>query len=385
MSYGSKIVRLGWLCVVLMISAFIVWIMSESRESSERGAIYKITSEWGKEVTMRGPAFNNPDKYTDVLPLDFKCVADLRTQTLHRNIYQAEVYTADIKISGNFSREQVAAEGDTLRFHIDIPTTQLTDLGQLTIGGKPYEWEVKRDKLTTYVDIAEMPEIIEFSADLSIRGSKELKIEEIGKNTEISMHGNARNPSFCDILPMSRTVKDNNFSAEWKYKNLEQKSKLYGNPVYAGVEFLSGVDIYQKVSRSMKYAFIIIVLTFICVLFAEITMRHEIPLLNYFLIGAALVLFYSLLLSFAEFLSFGYAYLISVTMTVLLITGYMWLMLRSHKGALTIGTLITAMYGGCYIMLSLNTYALLMGSMLLFIALAAMMYGSLKLKDRYTD
>ena len=107
---------------------------------------------------------------------------------------------------------------------------------------------------------------------------------------------------------------------------------------------------------------------------------RNIPLLNYFLIGAALIIFYSLLLSFSEHVSFGIAYLIAAAMTVVLITGYMWRMLGSAKVAVMIGLILTGMYVVCYILLTLSTYALLLGSLMLFAALAAVMYASLKLK-----
>lgn len=140
------------------------------------------------------------------------------------------------------------------------------------------------------------------------------------------------------------------------------------------------MDRYQKVARALKYAFIIILLTYLSVLFTEMITQRNIPLLNYFLIGAALIIFYSLLLSMSEHVSFGIAYLIAAAMTVLLITGYMWKMLGSRKVAIIIGLILTGMYGSCYIMLTLSTYALLLGSLLLFAALAAVMYGSLKLQ-----
>ncbi len=110
-------------------------------------------------------------------------------------------------------------------------------------------------------------------------------------------------------------------------------------------------------------------------------MKHPIPLFNYFLIGAALVLFYCLLLAFSEHIAFGYAYLAASVMTVVLISGYMWRILSSKKTGMAICVILTGMYLGCYIMLCLDTYALLLGAILLFAALAATMYASLRIKQ----
>ena len=121
---------------------------------------------------------------------------------------------------------------------------------------------------------------------------------------------------------------ENRFSASWQDSGLHSGS----DSEYAGAEFLIGVDRYQKVSRSLKYAFIIIMLTYISVLLAEVVDEAApIPLLNYFLIGAALILFYSLLLAFSEHMSFGASYMIASFMTVALIAGYMWRILCRGK------------------------------------------------------
>ena len=109
-------------------------------------------------------------------------------------------------------------------------------------------------------------------------------------------------------------------------------------------------------------------------------MKWKISLLNYFLIGASLIIFYTLLLSFSEHMFFGIAYMIASLMTIILIVGYMCKMLHSKKIGIVIGAILSSFYISCYILLSLSTYALLLGSLILFIALAAMMYGSLQIK-----
>ena len=103
---------------------------------------------------------------------------------------------------------------------------------------------------------------------------------------------------------------------------------------------------------------------------------------NYFLIGVALILFYSLLLGLSEHMSFGLSYLIAAIMTVALITCYMWKMLNSKGVGLAICSVLSIIYGFCYVMLCISTYALLFGSLMLFVALAATMYGSLKIQYR---
>lgn len=140
------------------------------------------------------------------------------------------------------------------------------------------------------------------------------------------------------------------------------------------------VDRYQKTDRAVKYAIVVILLTFIAILLAEVMMRHPINMLQYLLVGLALVLFYSLLLSLSEHLSFGLSYLIAAVMTIGLVTLYMRGILESVKVAGAICGLLTVIYAFIYVLLSLETYALLTGSIGLFIALAAVMYATLKLR-----
>ena len=148
------------------------------------------------------------------------------------------------------------------------------------------------------------------------------------------------------------------------------------------MKFLVGVDRYQKVERSLKYGFFIILLTYISIFFIELFSKRKVPLFNYFLIGVALILFYTLLLSFCEHLLFGLSYLIASAMTILLISVYMLKMLDSKKLSIIVGVILTILYAVCYVLMSLTTYALLVGSLLLFALLAVLMYGSLKIKNK---
>ena len=123
----------------------------------------------------------------------------------------------------------------------------------------------------------------------------------------------------------------------------------------------------------------IIILTFITVLIAEILKNTPIHIIQYLLIGIALVLVYCLLLSFSEFLAFGWAYLIAAVMTIGLITAYIAAILKIKKTALSIGVLLSALYIYIFVLLRLETLSLLVGSIGLFIILALIMRVSQKI------
>ena len=147
-----------------------------------------------------------------------------------------------------------------------------------------------------------------------------------------------------------------------------------------GVEMRLPVEQYQQNERSIKYAFLIIVLTFATVFFVEVRTGVRIHPVQYLLVGVALLLYYTLLLSFSEHVVFWGAYLIASVMTITLITIFMAAILKVKKPALLVGGLLTVLYGFIYILMQMETYALLAGSIGLFIILAVAMFITSRIK-----
>lgn len=381
-SYGTKVLLLGLQCMVLMIGALMVFAISDSREQRNRHVAAQIAEEWGGTVHIQGPvAGNRQGTVRRIRPQTFNCDARVNTRSLHRNIYEAEVFDAKVSMSGTFSKDSLVAIGDTILIEVRLDPSRITGLSPLKIGDKSVEWQKSDDCLKAEVDSRDITRNAEFSTDFDIHGSGGLFIKQIGRESTVDISGDAPNPSFSGSrLPNEREIQDRRFIARWVSMDEQIDTTYEEKSGYVGTNFLVGVDRYQKVARALKYSFIIILLTYLSVLLTEMMTGRNIPLLNYFLIGAALIIFYSLLLSFSEHVSFGIAYLIAAAMTVLLITGYMWRMLGAAKSAMMIGLILTGMYVVCYILLTLSTYALLLGSLMLFAALAAVMYASLKLK-----
>lgn len=380
-SYGTKVLLLGLQCMVLMIGALMVFAISDSREQRNRHVAAQIAEEWGGTVHIQGPvAGNRQGTVRWIRPQTFNCDAKVNTRSLHRNIYEAEVFDAKVSMSGTFSKDSLAAIGDSILIEVRLNPSQITGLSPLKIGDKSVEWKKSDNCLKAEVEARDVTQAVEFSTDFDIHGSGGLFIKQIGRESTVDISGDAPNPSFSGSrLPNEREIQDSRFNARWVSMDEQIDPAYEEKSGYVGTNFLVGVDRYQKVARALKYSFIIILLTYLSVLLTEMMTGCNIPLLNYFLIGAALIIFYSLLLSFSEHVSFGIAYLIASAMTVMLITGYMWRMLGSAKSATMIGLILTGMYVVCYILLSLTTYALLLGSLMLFAALAAVMYASLKL------
>jgi len=383
-SYGIKIINIALICLVLMCGAFAVWAMTEDREETTVKVNHGIASSWGGEAKIYGPVIvSNPDTLGRIYPQTFDCDANVKTQSLHRGIYDVEVFDAKAKLTATFDRNAITERlGDSVTIEMVVGDGKIAGLHPVIIGGKEVNWKRKANSLTATVNVADMPECIEFATEIDLRGSESLMVNQAGEQSTITFNGEAPNPSFSDTqLPTDRDIRDNTFSARWDSDLDDYDDYEVSGNNYVGASFLSGVDRYQKVDRSIKYAFITIILTFACAIFIEIYSKKHIPLLNYFLIGAALILFYSLLLALCEHIGFGFAYLVAAVMTIALITCYMWRMLDSKKASATMCGTLSVIYASCYVMLCASDFALLLGSLLLFGALAAMMFGSLKIKQ----
>ncbi len=226
----------------------------------------------------------------------------------------------------------------------------------------------------------------EFSFKLNLSGSRDLQFVPVGRTTEISLKSDWSAPSFSGaFLPDTREITEDGFEASWKILDLNRgyPQAWVGNAynIYSsasGVKLLAGIDGYAKTARSAKYAMLIIALTFLVFFFIEVFNRKKIHPIQYILVGLAIVLFYALLISISEIAGFGLAYLISSVATIGLITLYAKSVLANTKMALMQCSILSFLYLFIYIILQLEDYALLIGSILLFSILAIVMYLSRK-------
>ena len=378
-----------------------------------------------------------------VLPKTLNVNADVKSQTLYRSIYESVVYNTGIDFDGTFKIKGVlpvevdSAALDLSKAYVEVGLSDLRGISQKLVmdingnkveindGGKDGNIQLEEmdttpaDEANSDDDFAVVRESVDFddmishdggpvaksAVDLSglasldsvpfkvhmdLKGSESLSLTPIGEETNINVKGDCPTPSFNgNFLPATRDVTADGFTAAWKVISInrtypqafidDMSLDLDNSQVQVGL--MVPVDSFQKTERAIKYAFMVIVLTFIGVLFVEIKMRKNINVFQYLLVGLALVLFYSLLLSISEHLAFGWAYLIASAMTIGLITLYLFGVLSDKKMALAIGAMLALIYAYIFVLLNLETYALLAGSIGLFIVLAAIMYYSLKLKS----
>lgn len=242
---------------------------------------------------------------------------------------------------------------------------------------------------------------------LTLAGTQSIGIAPIADSNDIAMRSTWRQPLFGGrFLPNSKTIDDAGFTARWQVsslasaaqsqlesasRNLTQPPSLGASPGEyvaddsgssaidsAVVSLVDTVDVYTQVDRASKYGILFVVLTFVGFALFELIKRLPIHPLQYLLVGLALAIFFLLLLSLSEHIAFWQAYLVSAAACIGLQFFYLSGVLQSWLRAAGFATMLTALYGVLYILLKSENNALLMGSLLLFGILAAIMWVTRK-------
>jgi inner membrane protein len=209
----------------------------------------------------------------------------------------------------------------------------------------------------------------------------------VGKITDVNINSSWSDPKFTGAyLPDDRDNTGDSFSAHWNVLHLNRNfpqqwindDQNVENSDF-GFELLLTVDNYKKSFRSIQYAILFIAFTFIVFFFVEIMQKVFIHPIQYILVGFALIVFFTLLLSISEQMNFNLAYLLSAAATLILVTGYVKAILKNTKIALMVAGILALLYSFIFVIIQLEDMALLIGSIGLFIVLSAVMYLSRKI------
>lgn len=388
-----KILLMAAISLLLLIPLSMIKSLVRERQQNADDCRKEVAESWSWSQTVSGPKldlFREPteaekkDKDDKSLisrrfypnRLEFEaCVA---TQNLHRSIYDVMVYTADITACGSFLLPE---ECRNYREGTDF-TLGLNDLRgiegtvTLTIGGR--EYNISQGGNRSVCQRIELDpacfgsgEEIPFEVRFRTRGSEGLYFQPFGDVTKVTVSGDCPNPSFSgEFLPSEREIDENGFRASWTVSAINR-----GRPedTSFGVKLLQGLSQYQQTTRSAKYGLLVFLLVFVAGLAVELVGKKGIHIVQYVVIGLSLVLFYALLLAFSELMSFWLAYLLAAGMTTAALTGYFRGILRNSTAWL-LGALVALAYIVCYILLQMETYALVAGTLVLFVLLVGIMY-----------
>jgi inner membrane protein len=410
-----KLILIGLLSVILLIPQQLILHMVSERNATSREAEEEVEQMWSASQRVIGPVVRIPGKknfkQVYLLPEELRVKGDVRTENRHRGNFDVTVYTADLTLDGSLQMPNLSDYVDSIydlsKAEVLLSLSDFRGLSEnvvLRLNGKDYPMRSDKDEelgsvLCCRIPVEELQDSASasYSVRLPLKGSESLMFLPAGNSTSVELTSNCATPSFQgNFLPDERTVADSGFTATWKVLALNRDFGQsvtrwceYGNEVSHsvsihdnefGVMMKVPVLQYQQTTRTVKYAYLFIFLTFATVFFVEYRRQTPIHPVQYLLIGTALLVFYALLLSFCEHIPFFWSYVIAMLMTVTLITGYLAGILKIRKTALMVGVLLLALYIFLYILLQMETYALLFGSLGIFVILAVLMYASQKVK-----
>ena len=414
-SLTIKILLLGVLGVFLLIPLELIKSVIKERQANSENVKKEIAFQWAGKQTISGPVLNIPVRLPPekkdgessvtvfhLMPEELNISGDIQTEKRHRSIYEAVVYTGTLQISGSFNTAVLnSPEGAEILWNEAYYSMGISDnrglKGDVVLTTGPStpeaipglkESDLFSSGITFMAGLKEPPIQIPFQMKFVLSGSESLGFSPIGKKTEVNIKSVWPTPGFTgNFLPLNRTINESGFQANWTVTNLNRNfpqvwsGKSY-NPLNDsfGVDFVLGVDHYQKSLRSAKYGILFIALTFLALIFAEFTFSEKIHVFQYLLVSLALVLFFSLLNALSEQLGFNAAYLISSVATILLISLFLKTIIGKYKPVMLITLMLTALYSFIYILLTLDDYAYLAGNIGLFLLLGATMLLSAKLK-----
>lgn len=376
--------------------------------------VSETVQENGKPVTRTSTQRRELFLAPAALEIDTKVKPERRS----RSIYEAVVYDADVS-----GKAQFRLPADTARLGVDVATLMfdkaelrfgvadprgLKPANRIVIDGQPAAAQPGNGLAATGgsgfftgLDATALTTrgiAVEFG--YALRGHSVIALAPRAGSTRWTVTSPWQHPSFTGgFLPEARSVTADGFTATYKISNLALGTTLVstsdasvelrtpevapaaGYTRSAGMQtadaqvgLIQPVDLYSQVNRSVKYGFLFIGFTFMAFLMFDVVAGVRVSAVEYLLVGAGLVLFFVLLLAFAEVIGFTPAYLVAGGAIISLLTAYSAAVLKSRKRAGFIAALLVALYGVLYVLLSLEAYSLLIGSLLLFAALAAVMY-----------
>ena len=340
-----------------------------------------------------------------LLPEALDVDGTLKTGQRQRGIYRARIYQADTRLAGQIQipvNYGITEDAESYRFgspHLALGISDIRGIGNALVlradgTGIPFQPGTGTRLLTSGVQAplqdvsAAEPRRIEYEIALMLTGTSDFNIAPVGRETNVQLASDWPHPAFVgEFLPRERSISGEGFTAQWQTSffatNMEEilgrcndaapDTCLDLRTRNFGVSFVDPVDQYLKSERAAKYAFLFIGLTFAGFFLTEVLRRVSVHPVQYGLVGLALAMFFLLLLSFSEHIGFPAAYVLSAVACVGLITFYVAHVLASRAQGLGFGAALASLYGLLYVILSSEDYALLMGSLLVFGLLAAVM------------
>lgn len=371
---------------------------------------YQLTYSIKEKIETKGHLLKDIIKeatYEDnlyLIPKKLTITSQLDSSMRHRGIYGIPVYSNAMAVKGEFNFQAMVEllehnKGKKILWgkpHLSVLVTDQRGIAappslkwdNESIAFQPGSYlpgtESGMSALLPAIDLAKT-RTATFAFDMQLKGMRSVNFALLSDDTIIQLSSNWPSPSFTgQLLPDKHTITEQGFTAQWRASSFSYNIsgvmaacrkgeclRLMEKTV--GFGLIQPVDVYQQSERSVKYAGLFITLTFVVLILLEVLKKLRIHPIQYTLVGMALLVFYLLLISLSEQVSFLLAYCCGALGCTVLLTLYFGAILHSNRLGLVLGAGLSVLYAVLYIILQAEETALLMGSLLIFVVLAVLM------------
>ena len=411
---GLAISALG--CVIL-IALYMVSGIIDDRQKYREAAVQSIEGSYAGPQILIGPVLVRP--YTQIVettetndkgvkktnirkqeltattfPRELNMRGAMLPSERRHGLYKVEVYELQGQLKGHFDVADPQTEGTVVwgepylalsvtdvRGIVGRPKVLVNGVEETMFQGAPATTGWQPNLRVPLRGVSSLKGQVDFAVDVNLAGTETLSMAPVGDSNLLEIHSDWRSPLFGgQFLPRTRDVANTGFHAVWEVSSLASGTQvqLEANPVKAidlmSVSLTTLLDPYSLSNRAVKYGILFVVLTFGGFFIFELMKELPIHPIQYLLVGFGLAIFFLLLVSFSEHMAFGVAYLISSMACIGLLTFYLSFVLRSTERGLGFGAMLTSFYAAIYGLLISEDNALILGSLMLFLLLAAVMF-----------
>ena len=360
---------IGGIILGLLIPLTMVKSLTKERKYRREQVINSLGSIWGKPQIIQGIYAYKGGK--EFYPGNVSVIGSVNTEIRKKGIFKIPFYKVELNISGTFS---VLPNKSLLRIAAS-DATKIT-VKKLTIGKKLYGYynHSRSDfYISSWLPAISYGKNVPFTIKIIVKGLDTLQFLPLGRKNNIKLSSSWSDPNFLgSLLPDKRTISDKGFSAQWIF-NSNSVSKSNSSAAFGVGLFLTS-SVYTLTDRSIKYGILFIALTFLAFFLFELINTIRIHPFQYSMVGLSLVMFYLLLLSFSEHIHFYAAYFVSALAIIGTITSYSNFVLKTRGKTIVMGVLLVVLYLFLFVLLQLEDYALLLGSLSLFAILSGIMF-----------
>jgi inner membrane protein len=413
------------LVLIMLVPLDMVEGVVRERAATKAEVEAEIGAQWGPPQVISGPVLVVPyeaarvratsdgqqrtfmeTRYAIFTPEKLDINARSAAERRYKSIYEMLVYGADVAIAGRFATPDFAAhaipatqvkwQSATLVLGISgvraVKSVSLNAAGAdraIEAGVLPYHpFEDGIRAIFPLQTIGANAQPFSFEFKLALNGRDNLSFQPLGRQSEIAMTSDWPHPNFTGTpLPDQREITADGFTASWSVSHIATGSPLSWlvdeftlepeRITTVGVALAEPGDVHQQTDRIVKYGILVIGLTFGTMFVVGTLKRDRVHLVQYLLIGASITLFYLLLLSLAEQMDFALSYLIASLVDIALVAWYAGATIRRLLGW-AVGAILALVHAYMYVLLQMESYSLLSGTVGLLAALLGVMIATRK-------